>query len=61
MYISWRRELAIREARQLDALRGTWFWSQAMTDLSFRDADLNDTHNVRMVAARAQQLKEMTR
>lgn len=58
MYTHWRRELAIREAQELETLRGTWFWSQAVTDLSFKDADLEDAHNLRMVAARAQQLKE---
>lgn len=55
----WRRELAIRESQQLETLRGTWFWSQAMTDLTFTEADLwSNYNNVRMVAARAQQLKQ---
>ena len=59
--MNWRRELYLREAREIDALRGTREWSQAMIDLCFQDADLEDTHNVRMVAARAQQLMEDTR
>lgn len=59
MYMHWRRELAIRESQQLETLRGTWFWSQAMTDLSLTEAELyQDSHYVRMVAARAQQLKQ---
>ena len=57
--MNWRRELYLREAREIDALRRTPEWSQAMVDLCFQDADLNaNAHNVRMVAARAQQLKE---
>ena len=56
--MNWRRELYVREAREIDALRDTREWSQAMIDLCFQDADLKDTHNVRMVAARAQQLRE---
>ena len=59
MYSSWRRELYLRETREIEALRGTPEWSQALTDLCFQDADLRgNTHNLRMVAARAQQLKE---
>lgn len=59
MYTHWRRELAIRESQQIEALRGTWYWSRALADLTFTEADLRGNfNNVRMVAARAQQLKE---
>lgn len=38
--------------------RGTRCWHDAMVDLAFVDTDMDTPHNVRMVAARAQQLKE---
>lgn len=58
-YTYWRRELAIKESQEIEALRSTVYWPQAMTELAFKPADLEaDFHNVRMVAARAQQLKE---
>lgn len=57
-YTHWRRELHLREAQQIGELRGTRFWHDAMVDLAFVDTDMDTPHNVRMVAARAQQLKE---
>lgn len=57
-YTYWRRKLAIKEAQQVSNLQGTWFWAQAMTDLAYVDADMDEPHNLRMVAARAQQLKQ---
>lgn len=55
---NWRRELELKEARAIAETRDTTFWHTAMRELAFTRADMDDTHNVRMVAARAQQLKE---
>ena len=61
MYISWRRELAIREAQENAAIMDTAYYRQAVRELGMSKADLEDTHNVRMALVRAQQLKEQAR